>query len=153
VWQWICGTKEAKVQVSHYEHSGMFRDTYDRYHSSYLLSSNKRMDDRLANNKLAKVDFHLIFLVKKSYKPDGKSINILVAFEAPNTSVYQKPHKFNELECRIETSKLWMEFYLRISDSLEEEKLSGVNAKNTCSICCILSQNTRFFESTINLEK
>jgi hypothetical protein len=94
----------------------MFRDTYDRYHSSYLLSSNKRMDDRLANNKLAKVDFHLIFLVKKSYKPDGKSINILVAFEAPNTSVYQKPHKFNELECRIETSKLWMEFYLRISE-------------------------------------
>jgi hypothetical protein len=89
VWLWICGTKEAKVQVSHYVHNGTFRDTYDRHYSYYLPSSNKRLEDRPVNNKLAKAKVHPIFLVKKSYKPDEKSISILVAFEAQNTSVYE----------------------------------------------------------------
>jgi hypothetical protein len=114
VWFWICGTKEAKVQVSHYAHSGIFRDPYDRAYSSYLPSPNERLEDRPANNKLARAEVYLIFLVKKSYKLNGKSIEVLVCFEAPNTSIYQKPHKYNELEYRITTSQLRMEFYLRI---------------------------------------
>jgi hypothetical protein len=102
------------VQVSHYAHNGMFRDMYDRAYSSYLPSPNKRLEDRPANNKLARAEVYLIFLMKKSYKLNGKSIEVLVCFEAPNTSIYQKPHKYNELEYRITTSQLRMEFYLRI---------------------------------------
>jgi hypothetical protein len=74
--------------VSHYAHNVMYRDTYERHYSCYLLASNKRLEDRPANNKLLRPKVHLIFLVRKTYKPDGKSINILAAFEAPNTSVY-----------------------------------------------------------------
>jgi hypothetical protein len=92
--------------VSHYAHKGMFRDIYERHYSSYCLASNKRLEDRAANNKLTKVEVHLIFLVRKLYKLDGKSINILVVFEAPRTSIYTKSRKCNELKYRIATSKL-----------------------------------------------
>jgi hypothetical protein len=114
MWLWICGTKEAEVQEFHYAHSGMFRDTYNRAYSSYLPSPNERLEDRPANNKLAKAKVYLIFIVKKSDKLNGKSIKVPVFFEAPNTSVYQKPCKYNELEYKIMTSELRMEFYLQI---------------------------------------
>jgi hypothetical protein len=102
VWLWICGTKEAKVQVSHYAHSAM----YNWHYSNYMLASNKRLEDRPTDNKLARTKVHLIFLVRKTYKPNGKFIKIPVAFEAPNTSVYQEPHKYNELEYMIANTKL-----------------------------------------------
>jgi hypothetical protein len=35
MWLNIYRTKEAKVRVSHYVHSGMFRDTYDLHYSNY----------------------------------------------------------------------------------------------------------------------
>jgi hypothetical protein len=35
-------------------------------------------------------------------------------FVAPQTSVYSKPQKYNELEYWIDTSELQMEFYLRV---------------------------------------
>jgi hypothetical protein len=65
----------------------MYRDTYNRHYSSYLLASNERLEDRLANNKLARAEVHFIFLVRKTYKPNGKTIKILATFEAPNTSI------------------------------------------------------------------
>jgi hypothetical protein len=102
--------------VSHYAHNAMYRDTYERAYSCYLLAMNERLEDRLANNKLARAEVHLIFLVKKTFKLDGKPIKISSSFEAPNTSIYQKPRKYNELEYRITTAKLRMEFYLRVME-------------------------------------
>jgi hypothetical protein len=84
----------------------MYRDTYDQHYLSYLPASNERLKDRPANNILARAEVHFIFLVRKTYKPDEKSIKITAAFEAPHTSIYQKPHKYNELEYMIATSKL-----------------------------------------------
>jgi hypothetical protein len=52
--------------VSHYAHRRMFRDTYKQYYLNYWLASNKRLKDRPANNKLARVEVHLLFLVRKS---------------------------------------------------------------------------------------
>jgi hypothetical protein len=94
----------------------MYKDTYKRLYSYYLPASNERLEDRPSNNKLARAEVHLIFLMKKTFKPDGKSIKVPSKFEAPNTSVNQKPRKYNELECRITAFELCMEFYLRVME-------------------------------------
>lgn len=104
------------MQVSHYVHSAMYKETYERAYSCYLLAMNERLEDRLANNKLARAKVHLIFLVKKTFRRDIKQIKVSSAFEAPNTSVYQKPCKYNELEYKITTSELCMEFYLCVME-------------------------------------
>jgi hypothetical protein len=65
VWLWICGTKEAKVQVSHFVHNGIFGDTYDWLCLSYLPTSNGRLEDRPANNKLIRTEVHFNFLLKE----------------------------------------------------------------------------------------
>ena len=43
-------------------------------------------------------------------------INIPEEFAAPNTSVYTKPRKYQELEYRDQPSELGMEFYLQLLD-------------------------------------
>jgi hypothetical protein len=58
---------------------------------------------------------HLFFLVGKLYKVVENLISILETFEAPKTSVYSKPQKYNEFEYWMETSKLQMEFYLKMT--------------------------------------
>jgi hypothetical protein len=114
MWLWICGAKEAEVQVSHYAYKGMFRETYDLHYSNYVPSSNERLEDRAANNKHAKAKVLLIFLVKKTYRAAGNVVNVPLNFHAPNTSVYNKPQKYNELEYRVDTTKLRIEFYLKV---------------------------------------
>jgi hypothetical protein len=115
VWLWICGSKEAEIQISTFAHKSIFTDVYDIHYSDYWPSSNERLEDRPANNKLARGKVHLILLVRKSYKASRpEPIVIPTAFAAPQTAVYTKPRKYNELEYRLDTSELRMEFYLRI---------------------------------------
>jgi hypothetical protein len=54
IWLWICGSKEAKIQVSIYAHKTMFMDLYDIEYSDYRPASNERLEDRAANNRLAR---------------------------------------------------------------------------------------------------
>jgi hypothetical protein len=35
IWLWICGTKEAEVQVFHYTHKRMFTDLYKIRYAGY----------------------------------------------------------------------------------------------------------------------
>jgi hypothetical protein len=115
VWLWICGSKEAEIQVASFAQKSIFTEVYDIHYSDYWPSSNERLEDRAANNKLARSKVHLIFLVRKSYKASRpEPIVIPTAFGAPQTAVYTKPRKYNELEYRLDTSELRMEFYLRI---------------------------------------
>ena len=115
IWLWICGTKEAEVQISTFAHKSIFTDVYDLHYSDYWPAPNERLEDRAANNKLARSAVHLIFLVRKSYRASrAQSIDIPSAFAAPQTAVYTKPRKYNELEYRIDTSELRMEFYLKV---------------------------------------
>jgi hypothetical protein len=93
----------------------MFTDLYEIHYSDYWPSSNERLEDRAANNKLVRSTVFLIFLVRKSYIASKRdAIVIPKAFAAPQTSVYTKPQKYNELEYRIDTTKLRLEFYLRV---------------------------------------
>jgi hypothetical protein len=109
VWLWIYETKDTEIQVTHYAHTSLFRDAYERCYSTYLPCSNERLEDRPANNKIARTEVQLIFLVKKGYKPNKKLVSIPLCFEAPNSSIYQKPRKYKKLEYRITTSELQME--------------------------------------------
>ena len=47
---------------------------------------------------------------------DKDRINIPEEFAAPNTSMYTKPRKYQELEYRDQPSELCMEFYLQLLD-------------------------------------
>ena len=115
VWLWICGLKEAEIQVSTFAHKSIFTNVYELHYADYWPSSNERLEDCAANNKLARSKVHLIFLICKSYIASRlEPVIILPTFAAPQTSVYTKPRKYNELEYRIDTSELQIEFYLRI---------------------------------------
>ena len=60
----------------------------------------------LATNKSA-----LLFLTRKSEKA---KFNIPATFQAPETPVYSKPRKYQELQYRIQAMELRMEFYLHL---------------------------------------
>jgi hypothetical protein len=116
VWLRICGSKKAKVQVSHYVYKTLFTNLYDIQYANYWPSSNERSEDWAANNRLAMAKVYLIFLIWKAFKAPGKKIAILEAFVAPLTLMYKKPWKYNELEYCINMTELQMEFYLRIME-------------------------------------
>ena len=115
IWLWICRSKEAEIQVSTFAHKTMFTDVYNIQYADYWPASNERLEDCLANNRLAQSMVYLIFLIQKSYKASRSDpIVIPNTFAALQTSMYSKPCKYNELEYRIDNSELRMEFYLRI---------------------------------------
>ena len=92
IWLWICGSKEAEIQVSTFAHKSIFTDVYEIHYADYWPSSNERLEDRAANNKLARSKVHLMFLIQKSYIASrSEPIVILTTFAAPQTSVYTKP--------------------------------------------------------------
>jgi hypothetical protein len=85
----------------------MFTDVYDIEYSDYWLAANERLEDHAANNRLARGAVFLIFLIRKSYRASKiDQIVIPKAFAAPQTVVYNKPRKYNELEYRIDTLEL-----------------------------------------------
>jgi hypothetical protein len=119
IWLWICGSKEAEVQVSTYAHRTMFTDLYEIEYSDYWPTSNERLKDRAVNDRLARGVVFLIFLIRKSYRASRRDpIVIPKAFAAPQTSVYSKLRKYNELEYWIDSSELRMEFNLRVLEML-----------------------------------
>jgi hypothetical protein len=97
----------------------MFTDLYEIEYSDYWPTSNERLEDRAANNWLARGAVFFIFFIRKSYRASRRDpIAIPKAFVAPQTSVYSKLRKYNELEYRIDSSELQMEFYLRVLEML-----------------------------------
>jgi hypothetical protein len=76
VWLRICGSKKAKVQVSHYVYKTLFTNLYDIQYANYWPSSNERSEDWAANNRLAMAKVYLIFLIWKAFKAPGKKIAI-----------------------------------------------------------------------------
>jgi hypothetical protein len=93
----------------------MFTYVYDIEYSDSWPAANERLEDRATNNRLARGAVFLIFLIRKSYRASKiDQIIIPKAFAAPQTAVYTKPRKYNELEYRINTLELRIEFYLRV---------------------------------------
>jgi hypothetical protein len=62
------------VQVSYYAHKILFIDLYNIQYAEYWLLSSKRLEDRAANNRLAKEKVYLIFLIQKAFKALEKKL-------------------------------------------------------------------------------
>ena len=92
----------------------IFTDVYNIEYD-YWPSSNEKLEDCAANNKLVRGTVFLVFRIWKSYKASKPDPIILPkAFAILQTLIYSKPHKYNELEYQIDTLELQMEFYLRM---------------------------------------
>jgi hypothetical protein len=111
VWMWICGYKDAEVMVSSFANTDRFRSEYEIKYAEYEPSKYERLQDVTISHKLAKERIHLLFLVKKHL---SSTIKIPSLFTFPDTPVYTKPRRYNEIEYRMYTNELRMEFYMRV---------------------------------------
>ena len=100
VWLWICGDKEIELKATQLPGMAMFIANYVKKYSTYEPAKFERLEDLPATNKNARAPVSLLFLVRKS---DKAKFNILAIFQAPETSVYTKPRKYQELQYRINT--------------------------------------------------
>lgn len=113
VWLFICGDEDAELQILHFAQGPPFLESYNPYRLAYELAKFERLDDLPAAHKLAKENVRLLWLVKNSEKDIRPPPKL---FQAPGTLVYTKPRKYQELEYRLYTSELRIEFYIRILD-------------------------------------
>jgi hypothetical protein len=74
----------------------------------------ERLGDMAYNSSKAKAAVHLIFLIKRGSRP--KSRTIPKEFDVPDIPKWSKAGLYNELEYRIYSTELRMEFYLQILD-------------------------------------
>ena len=79
--------------------------------STYILAKFECMEDLPATHRNAQASVSLMFLIRHV---DKDKINIPEEFEAPNTSMYTKPQKYQELEYSNQLSELHIEFYLQL---------------------------------------
>ena len=112
-WLWICGNKETELAIHNLSGHDMLIAKYVRKFSTYIPAKFERLEDLPATHRNARAPISLMFLIRHV---DKNRINIPEEFEAPNTSVYTKPRKYQELEYRDQPSELRMEFYLQLLD-------------------------------------
>ena len=112
-WLWICGDKETELQFHQLVGHDMLTTKYIKKFSTYIPAKFKRLEDLPATHRNARAPITLLFLIQHV---DKDKIVIPDEFEAPNTLVYTKPRKYQELEYRQQATELRMEFYLRIFD-------------------------------------
>ena len=91
----------------------MLTAKYVRKFSTYIHAKFERLEDLPATHRNARAPISLMFLI---HHVDKDRINIPEEFAAPNTFVYTKPRKYQELEYRDQPSELRMEFYLQLLD-------------------------------------
>ena len=96
-WLWICGDKEMELAIHNLSGHGMLTANYIRKFSTYIPAKFERLENLHATHRNARALVSLMFLIRHMDK-DG--INIPKEFEAPNTSVYTKPRKYQKLEYR-----------------------------------------------------
>ena len=96
-WLWICGDKETELAIHNLSGHGMLTAKYIRKFSTYIPAKFERLEDLPATHRNARAPISLMFLIRHV---DNDRINIPEEFAAPNTSMYTKPRKYQELEYR-----------------------------------------------------
>ena len=109
----------------------IFTAKYVKKYSTYKLAKFEWLKDLLAMSKNARALVCLLFLVRKD---DKAKFNIPSIFHAPDTLVYNKPHKYQELEYRIHTIELRMEFYLHLFELFYHPRDTMYNVFNDTKI-------------------
>ena len=110
---WICSDKETKLAIHNLSGHSMLTAKYVRKFSTYIPAKFERLEDLPATHRNVQAPISLMFLIRHV---DKDRISILEEFAAPNTFVYTKPRKYQELEYRDQPSELRMEFYLQLLD-------------------------------------
>ena len=105
VWLWICGDKETELKATQLAGKAMFTANYVKKYVTYEPAKFERLEDLPVTNKSAQAPVSLMFLIRKLEKA---KFNILAIFQAPDTPVYTKPLKYQELQYRIQATELRM---------------------------------------------
>ena len=111
VWLWICGDKKTELKATQLAGKAMFTANYVKKYATYEPAKFERLEDLPTTNKNARAPVCLLFLIRKSEKA---KFNIPSTFQARDTPVYTKPRKYQELQYRIQSTELRMEFYLHL---------------------------------------
>ena len=109
VWLFMCGDKNELTQVVHFIQNDLVLDKYGLEYANYVPTPLERLGHYSASNSKAKAKVYLIFLQDKNNQYE---VDIPEYFNAPSSPIFTKPRKCNELEYRIYSSELQMEFYL-----------------------------------------
>ena len=110
-WLWICGDKETELKATQLAGKAMFTTNYVKKYATYEPAKFEQLEDLSATYKSAYAPVSLLLLIRKSEKA---KFNIPATFQAPDTPVYTKPRKYQELQYRIQSMELRMEFYLHL---------------------------------------
>lgn len=111
VWLWICGNREAELQVYGQSDTLPFKEHYQKYESSYAPGKYERLEDAGLKQTAAKDPVKLLWLVKK---PVPENVFLPTVFDSPNHPANIKNRKYQEVEYRVHNSELTMEFYLKV---------------------------------------
>ena len=149
VWLWICGDKETELKATELASKAMFRANYVKKYATYEPAKFKWLEVLPATNKSARAPVSLLFLIRKSEK---SKFNIPATFQAPNTPVYTKPRKYQELQYRIQSTKLQMEFYLYLFELFCRPGDTVYSVFNNMKILCAGLVSTQFtFIQTVTI--
>lgn len=113
-WVWICGDKHATSQIVHYTQEKLLSKYHVVYSDLRVPCPNERLEDRSTSHRSSKAKVSLVFLLKKGSRVADYGKKIPTEFCAPNDKLYQKAGKYSELEYRMSSTELRMEFYLKL---------------------------------------
>ena len=112
VWLWISGDEQTETQAFAYSDTEPFRDAYAKFVSIYAPGKFERLDDANVKTSSASKAVKLLWLVKK---PIPEGLAIPEYYEAlPTHPSNVKNRKYQELEYRVHTNELTMEFLLNM---------------------------------------
>ena len=148
-WLWICSDKETELAIHNLSGHSMLTAKYVQKFSTYIPAKFERLEDLPAMHRNAQAPVSLMFLI---CHVDKDMINIPEEFEAPNTFVYTKPRKYQELEYRDQSSELHMEFYLQLLDLFYRPGDTIYSVFSGTKILCtrLISQIPPIFDSCSN---
>ena len=141
VWLWICGDKETELKATQLAGKAMFTANYVKKYATYEPAKFERLEDLPETNKSACAPVSLLFLIRKSEK---SKFNIPATFQAPDTPVYTKPRKYQELQYRIQSTELRMEFYLYLFELFCRPGDTVYSVFNGTKILCAGLVSTQF---------
>ena len=119
----------------------MFTANYVKKYATYEPAKFERLEDLPATNKSARAPVSFLFLIRKSEK---SKFNIPATFQAPDTPVYTKPRKYQELQYRIQSCELRMEFYLYLFELFCRPGDTVYSVFNGTKILCAGLVSTKF---------
>ena len=133
LWLWICGDKETELKATQLAGKALFTTNYMKKYATYEPAKFEWLEDLPTTNKNTQAPVSFLFFIMKSEKA---KFNIPATFQAPDTPMYTKPRKYQELQYRIQATELQMEFYLHLFELFCRARDTVYNVFNGTKILC-----------------